>query len=57
MTKKPEHNITSTRWTFNDRFAWNHHMLFEAFGKGQEGINKSPWVLPLVHGHVDQTSQ
>jgi hypothetical protein len=31
-------------------------MLEEAFGKRTDGAAKSHWVLPLVHGHVDQAS-
>ncbi|KAF8584424.1 hypothetical protein K439DRAFT_1646939 [Ramaria rubella] len=54
LTRRTESSVTSERWTFNDRFAWNHHMLEEAFGKRAEGVAKSHWVLPLVHGHVDQ---
>ncbi|KIJ30197.1 hypothetical protein M422DRAFT_784087 [Sphaerobolus stellatus SS14] len=54
LTRRPESIDSSQRWTFNDRFAWNHHMLEEAFGKRAEGVAKSHWVLPLVHGHVDQ---
>ncbi|KAF8525617.1 SacI homology domain-containing protein [Hysterangium stoloniferum] len=54
LTRQPEIPSTSSRWSFNDRFAWNHHMLEEAFGKRADGVAKSHWVLPLVHGHVDQ---
>jgi len=56
LTRRPAAHGSSPRWTFHDRFAWNHHMLEEAFGKRAEGIAKSHWVLPLVHGHVDQAS-
>src|SRR5882724_3851413 len=56
LTRRPEVPIAAERWTFNDRFAWNHHMLEKAFGKRAEGAAKSHWVLPLVNGHVDQAS-
>jgi hypothetical protein len=31
-------------------------MLQDAFGKRAQGVAQSHWVLPLVHGHVDQAS-
>lgn len=50
------------KWSFNARFAWNHHMLDPAFGQEVEdadgkGIVKSDWAIPLMHGHVDQASE
>lgn len=48
---------TSDGWNFNDRFAWNYHMLTAPFIGREEGRIKSHWILPLVHGHVDQASQ
>ena len=47
----------SDKWNFNDRFAWNYHMLTAPFEKREEGPIKSHWILPLVHGHVDQASE
>lgn len=42
---------------FNDRFTWNYHMLTAPFGdEGREKL-KSHWLVPLVHGHVDQASE
>lgn len=32
-------------------------MLTSPFEKREEGPIKSHWVLPLVHGHVDQASE
>lgn len=65
LTSTLQHNLTQIRvasesqrsgvWPFNDRYAWNHHMLVDAFGGENKGL-KSNWVLPLVHGHVDQAS-
>ncbi|KAL5533429.1 FIG4 [Sanghuangporus sanghuang] len=42
------------KWNFNDRFAWNYHMLTVPFATREGGPIKSHWILPLVHGHVDQ---
>ncbi|KAF5343594.1 hypothetical protein D9757_013690 [Collybiopsis confluens] len=58
LTSTLQHNLAgSTRsvhgkWNFNDRFAWNYHMITAPFGP-EEPI-KTHWLLPLVHGHVDQ---
>jgi hypothetical protein len=38
---------------FNDKFIWNHHLLSSAFKDSSE---RSSWVLPLIHGFVDQAS-
>jgi len=62
MTSTLQHNLVgSTRpvnnkWAFNDRFAWNYHMLVSPFGNGM-GPNRPHWLLPLMHGHVDQASK
>ncbi|KAL0952345.1 hypothetical protein HGRIS_006625 [Hohenbuehelia grisea] len=43
------------KWNFNDRFAWNFHMLTAAFKDHPELPSVSAyWLLPMVHGHVDQ---
>ncbi|KAG8850186.1 phosphatidylinositol-3,5-bisphosphate 5-phosphatase [Serendipita sp. 411] len=44
------------KWAFNERFAWNYHMLEDAFGNhiDENGTVRSHWVIPLMHGHVDQ---
>lgn len=42
--------------SYNDRFAWNYRMLTEPFDEREEGPINSHWMLPLVHGHVDQAS-
>ncbi|KAG9014934.1 phosphatidylinositol-3,5-bisphosphate 5-phosphatase [Tulasnella sp. 427] len=44
---------------FNDRYAWNHHMLSHAFGKQSQKDDettsiRSHWVIPMVYGHIDQ---
>ncbi|KAG8902243.1 phosphatidylinositol-3,5-bisphosphate 5-phosphatase [Tulasnella sp. 403] len=64
LTSTLQHNLTrkdrtSDIFCFNDRYAWNHHMLESAFGdrsqKDDETTSiKSHWVLPLVYGHIDQ---
>jgi hypothetical protein len=63
LTSTLQHNLTATnrsvqgKWPFNDRFAWNFHLLTAPF-TGQDGPAVKPhWLLPLVHGHVDQASK
>jgi phosphatidylinositol 3,5-bisphosphate 5-phosphatase len=63
LTRASEpHSYDKNGWNFNDRFAWNHHMLQPAFGRRNDDGDthgqpvKSRWVLPLVYGHVDQAS-
>jgi len=34
---------------------WNHHLLKPAF-ELEEPKGRSRWVLPLIHGFVDQAS-
>ncbi|EGN94851.1 hypothetical protein SERLA73DRAFT_61835 [Serpula lacrymans var. lacrymans S7.3] len=41
-------------WPFTDRYAWNFHMLSSPFENETEHVVRSHWMLPLVHGHVDQ---
>ena len=41
----------------NDRFAWNHHLLTAAFGGSSPPSSRSHWLVPLIHGHVDQASK
>ncbi|KZS95396.1 hypothetical protein SISNIDRAFT_408696 [Sistotremastrum niveocremeum HHB9708] len=60
ITSTLQHNLTKS-WVsdadgcaFNDRFAWNYHMLTEHFrSKSHEGLHYH-WVVPMIHGHVDQ---
>ncbi|KAG8819015.1 phosphatidylinositol-3,5-bisphosphate 5-phosphatase [Serendipita sp. 399] len=63
ITSTLQRNLTGTpkaesdgKWAFNERFTWNHHMLEDAFGShtDENGIIRSHWVIPLMHGHVDQ---
>ncbi|KAI0920428.1 hypothetical protein AcV5_010162 [Taiwanofungus camphoratus] len=55
-----QHNLTGTslppsrRHMLNDRFAWNHHLLTSPFHDGKSPSAKAHWLLPLIHGHVDQ---
>ncbi|KAG5641928.1 hypothetical protein DXG03_003954 [Asterophora parasitica] len=60
LTSTLQHNLTGSsrpvdsKWTFTDRFAWNFHLMSAPFSN-QEIPTLSPhWLLPLVHGHVDQ---
>ncbi|KAI0651286.1 SacI homology domain-containing protein [Trametes meyenii] len=60
LTSTLQHNLTRSglspcrRWNMNDRFAWNHHLLTTAFGTTSAPSSKSHWLVPLIHGHVDQ---
>ncbi|KAI0326799.1 hypothetical protein GY45DRAFT_1328461 [Cubamyces sp. BRFM 1775] len=60
LTSTLQHNLTrsglspSRRWNMNDRFAWNHHLLTAAFGADRAPSTQSHWLVPLIHGHVDQ---
>ncbi|BEJ14081.1 hypothetical protein CspHIS471_0312550 [Cutaneotrichosporon sp. HIS471] len=38
----------------NTRFMWNHHLLKPVFDL-EDPENRSPWVLPFIHGSFDQT--
>uniref|UniRef100_A0A0W0FVL4 Putative polyphosphoinositide phosphatase n=1 Tax=Moniliophthora roreri TaxID=221103 RepID=A0A0W0FVL4_MONRR len=59
LTSTLQHNLAGSsrniygKWPFNDRYAWNFHMLTAPFGEEQGNI-RTQWMLPLVHGHVDQ---
>lgn len=53
---KPE-RFNGTKWPFNDRYVWNFHMIAAPLKDSPTtGINR-PWLLPLIHGHVDQASE
>ncbi|KAI0351616.1 hypothetical protein OH77DRAFT_1429434 [Trametes cingulata] len=60
LTSTLQHNLTCSglspcrRWSMNDRFAWNNHLLTAAFGTTTAPSTKSHWLVPLIHGHVDQ---
>lgn len=65
LTSTLQHNLTSSssaqtlpdtpgKWPFNDRYAWNFHMLTAPFE--EKPAPSHHWALPLVHGHVDQAS-
>ena len=43
-------------WPFTNRFAWNFHLFAAAFENPECDAPKARWVLPLIHGHVDQAS-
>ncbi|CAL1708203.1 unnamed protein product [Somion occarium] len=57
LTSSLQHNLTcpipSSRM-FNDRFAWNHHLMTTPFADKEGPPLKACWLLPLIHGHVDQ---
>ncbi|CAE6359255.1 unnamed protein product [Rhizoctonia solani] len=70
VTSTLQHNLTKSGYKtcpqvsktpyFNDRYAWNHHLLLNAFplhednGGPGDWKAKSPWVIPMIYGHVDQ---
>ncbi|KAG8755406.1 phosphatidylinositol-3,5-bisphosphate 5-phosphatase, partial [Ceratobasidium sp. 428] len=70
VTSTLQHNLTKSSYKscsqvsktpyFNDRYAWNHHLLSNAFqlyednGGPGDWKAKSPWVIPMIFGHVDQ---
>ena len=65
VTKTLQCNMTgppgSCAGSFNEKFTWNYHLLTPAFGdcltNGEMSIelaSKRRWLLPLVHGFVDQ---
>ncbi|EIW76771.1 hypothetical protein CONPUDRAFT_63271 [Coniophora puteana RWD-64-598 SS2] len=39
-------------YPFTDRFAWNFHLMTSPFES--DSPSKAHWLLPLIHGHVDQ---
>lgn len=63
LTSTLQHNLTRSglapcrQWSMNDRFAWNHHLLTTAFDETSMPSAKSHWLVPLMHGHVDQASK
>ncbi|KAF8704649.1 SacI homology domain, partial [Rhizoctonia solani] len=70
VTSTLQHNLTKFGYKacpqisktpyFNDRYAWNHCLLSNAFplrehnGGPGDWRAKSPWVIPMIYGHVDQ---
>jgi len=62
LTSTLQHNLTGpvrvgyNNWPINDRFAWNFHMLTSPFSSHEKPPLTHNWLLPLVHGHVDQAS-
>ncbi|ORY34868.1 SacI homology domain-domain-containing protein [Naematelia encephala] len=55
ITNTLQTNLTvcAERRRWNTRFMWNHHLLSPAFHL-EEPKGRSRWVLPLIHGFVDQ---
>lgn len=55
LTNTLQTNLTvsanNRRW--NTRFMWNHHLLSPAFDL-DEPRGRSRWIIPLIHGFVDQ---
>lgn len=62
ITSTLQNNLTSLRtltneWGYTDRFAWNDHLLSAPFSKEPKSFARGHWLLPLIHGHVDQASE
>jgi hypothetical protein len=63
VTSSLQHNLTTMRSVregqCHDRFAWNWHMITPTLADGlnQPKPTIAHWILPLVHGHVDQASK
>ncbi|KAI5993402.1 SacI homology domain-containing protein [Pisolithus marmoratus] len=45
--------LQKSKWWFYDRYAWNFHMLSSPFND-QSPRGGQAWLIPLIHGHVDQ---
>ncbi|KAG6855864.1 hypothetical protein H0H87_009899 [Tephrocybe sp. NHM501043] len=55
LTSTLQHNLTAADdVSFDDRYAWNYHLLASPFHQQDSACLSAPWLLPLVHGHVDQ---
>lgn len=63
LTHTLQHNLTRIRGhsqlpakeAYNDKWVWNRHLLHPALQGG--GKSNSRWLLPLIHGFVDQASE
>jgi hypothetical protein len=57
ITNTLQTNLTTstTERPWNTRFMWNYRLLKPAFTL-EEPKGRSKWVLPLIHGFVDQAS-
>ncbi|WVN86922.1 uncharacterized protein L203_102097 [Cryptococcus depauperatus CBS 7841] len=55
LTNTLQTNLTlpASKRQWNTRFMWNHHLLSATFDL-QEPKEKSRWIIPLIHGFVDQ---
>ena len=58
ITNSLQKNLTvsPSDHSWNTRFMWNHHLLSPVFDL-EEPKGRSQWVLPLIHGFVDQASE
>lgn len=58
ITNSLQTNLTvlASNRAWNTRFMWNHHLLSPVFDL-EEPKGRSRWVLPLIHGFVDQASE
>jgi hypothetical protein len=69
ITSTLQHNFshavpTSPHLCYNNRFAWNHHLMSAASLHTAEYSTSTPtptprahWMIPLIYGYVDQASE
>ncbi|CAG8437927.1 7513_t:CDS:10 [Diversispora eburnea] len=58
ITHTLQHNMTRPpnrrNFSYNEMFVWNHYLLENGFRSLK---NNSDWILPIIHGFVDQSSK
>ncbi len=52
LTHTLQRNVTGDAQSFNDSFMWNFYLVQSGFVAVEKA---SPWVLPLIHGFVEQS--
>lgn len=58
LTTSLQYNLTrpSSPRMANDRFVWNYSLMTKPFLGNESDPRSCCWLLPLIHGHVDQAS-
>lgn len=62
ITSTLQNNLTkpdrfrNSPWPFTDRYVWNFHMMSRPF-TDTAPRGAQAWLIPLIHGHVDQASK
>ena len=58
ITHTLQHNMTRPpnrrNFSYNEMFVWNSYLLENGFRSLK---NNSDWILPIIHGFVDQSSE